>query len=954
MSNLSMADEDSPTDFGTELRALREDLQLHQWQVAAWLPAAKGRPPVERLQHWEHNRRHPRRRDEVLVILAGCYAINPAVVTPERAERVLRSYQPRQPLSNADYSRIFGDPPAPSAARPPGPDAALPEARPPSTLPFVPTSLVNREAEVRQLVDLLPTRRLVTVTGAAGMGKTRLALAVARTAEGSYPDGVFFVDLGALTESGAVAGAVATALSVEAGGGLAALVRALQPCTLLLVLDTCEHLPAGVGPLAEALLAGCPQLTLLATSREALGVAGEFVWRVPPLALPGPGTSPPAALLAADAVRLFVDRATVARPGFTLTPANADAVTRICRRMGGIPLAIELAATRMAVLTAIELADHLEGRFRPLGGGPRSAPPRQRSLQAAFDWSYDLLTPAERTLFARVSVFAGGWTLEAAAAICSDETIPEPLVLDLLLQLVSKSLVQAEPRPGVETHYSLLEPIQAYAGDRLACAGEGARLRARHRDWYLALAERAGPGLERADQRLWLQRLTTDEENLRAALAACRATPEAVEPGLRLAAALGLYWSIRAAYREGRMWLESLLARPEAAAAPARARALAALGGLIARQGYVVPARAALEESVALARDQGDRITLARALAPLALVLHRQGEQGQAQDLLREAGALAEATGDAWLETQVLTAQGVVARQEADMATAQDRFAAALARSRARSDQWSAANALIGLAGAAYLAHEYARATALYREAMGTLWEFQAWGTLAEVLTTLGHIALASGDAGGAQALYAESVPLHRAQENRTGLAQALIGLGDAWRAQGQDSQAEACYRESLDLYRALGQFRGTGCALHNLGVLAVHAEAYVPAAASFWEGLALLRAVGHAPGVAACLAGLGACASAAGRPENAATILGAATAYLAATGLPLDPVDQAEIARYAALGQRTLAPAAWAAAFAEGRRLCLEDAITRARAVVPAPSQPAGHSSGQATPAPA
>ncbi len=558
-----MVDHDSPTSFGVELQALRHELQLHQWQVAAWLPTVRGRPPVERLQHWEHDRRRPRRRAEVLAILAGCYAINPAVVTPERAERVLRSYQPQQPLSKADYSQIFGvaaeaptAEPADPASPAPAPLSTAPPGYPFHNLPFLPTSFVNRAAEVRQIVDLLPTQRLITLTGAGGIGKTRLALVVAEAALEHYPDGAFLVDLGALKEPAAVGGAVATALAVAEGAGgarIAALVRALQPRTLLLILDTCEHLLAGVVPLAEALLAGCPGLTLLATSRESLGVAGEFLQRVLPLALPAPDTPAPAALLAVDAVRLFVDRACAARPGFTLTPANAEAVAHICQRLGGIPLAIELAATRMAALTAAELDSRLEGRFRPLGGGSRSAPPRQRTLQTLFDWSYALLTSAERGLFVQLAVFAGGWTLDAAEAICGDEAVPEAMVLDLLVQLVGKSLVQAEPRPGVETRYHLLEPIRAYAWDRLARADDVDRLRSRHRDWYLALAEQAETGLEGDDTAHWRCRLSAEAVNLRAALAWCQESPDGVAPGLRLAAVLDRYWSRRPADPEERL-----------------------------------------------------------------------------------------------------------------------------------------------------------------------------------------------------------------------------------------------------------------------------------------------------------------------------------------------------------------------------------------------------------------
>jgi predicted ATPase len=400
---------------------------------------------------------------------------------------------------------------------------------------------LGREREIAEVKRLLADTRLLTLTGAGGCGKSRLALQVASELLRDYADGVWLSQLAPLADLAFVPQTIASVLRVpEQPGRLVSetLVRALRFKSLLLVVDNCEHLLSACAELADALVRACSTLRILATSQEPLGVPGEAVWRVPSLSVPSAGRlSPVDHLMQCESVRLFVERATFSQPGFTLTDSNAAAVVQVCRRLDGIPLAIELAAARVKVLTVEQIAARLDNRFRLLTGGSQRGLPRQRTLRAAMDWSYGLLSEKERAVLQRLSTFAGGWTLEAAEAVCSGNGIEAADVLDLLTQLVDKSLVAVETQ-GEEARYRHPETVRQYSLDRLMESEEAADVRRRHRDWYLGPAERAEPELRGPGQVAWLEQLEMEHDNLRAALEWSRTEEGEAEAGVRLAGAL--------------------------------------------------------------------------------------------------------------------------------------------------------------------------------------------------------------------------------------------------------------------------------------------------------------------------------------------------------------------------------------------------------------------------------
>ncbi len=673
----------------------------------------------------------------------------------------------------------------------------------PYNLPAPVTSFVGREREIAEIGRLLADTRLLTLTGPPGVGKTRLALEVATRLLGAFVDGVWLVDLAPLADPGLVPQAVAAALSVREQPGRAleaTLTDAVSFRQLLLVLDNCEHLVAACATLVDRLLHTCPHLRVMATGREPLGIAGETTWRVPSLALPtmddgrwtvanpeaivqpalslskGP-SSIVDRLLEHEAVRLFVERARAAQPSFTITERNAPSIGQLCRRLDGIPLALELAAARMKSLTVEQIAERLDDRFHLLTGGSRMALPRQQTLRAAVDWSYELLPDAERVLLRRLAVFAGGWTLEAAEAVCAfgagergrgkgerdgDES-PSPFhlplspdeVLDLLGHLVEKSLVLAEER-GAEVRYRLLETLRQYGTERLREAGEEAAVRARHLEWFAVLAERAEEPLWGPELITWFDRLKVEVDNLRAALewsalAAARPQAEAaaVDAGLRLGGALWHFWDLRGHLSEGRLRVLELLAT--GAGAPA---------------------------------------TRAKAYHAAAYLTFLQGDPAEASKLVGEITALGPHSVHPFLHASALVGLALGALMAGDPARATAHCEEGLARSRQAGERRGMYYSLYGLMEVARAVGDDERAVALMEEAHALTCEQADPWSIAFALSILGNLVLRRGDAARAEALQRESLALRQAIDDAVGIGRCLDGLGWAAGAQGQSARA--------------------------------------------------------------------------------------------------------------------------------------------------------------------
>ena len=617
--------------------------------------------------------------------------------------------------------------------------------------------------------------------------------------------------------------AVARALDVPEQPGrppLAALVEALRPKRLLLVLDNCEHLLDACARLAEALLRAGPSVRLLATSRVALGVAAETVWPVPPLALPpapGPHAAaplPPEPLLEYAAVRLFVERARAVLPTFEMTPRDAPAVAELCRRLDGLPLALELAAAWVRVLPAPQLLARLEDRFRLLTGGRRAAPERHRTLRAAVDWSHALLPEPERRLFARLSVFAGGWTLEAAEAVCADARrapggLPPGAVLGLLARLVDASLVVAEGEADGTARFRLLETLREYGREQLAAGGEAEALGARHARHYTAVAVAAEPWLAGREQVAWLGRLDREADNLRAALRWLEGHG-AHDGALRLAAALQVWWLTHGSRVEGLAWLERLLAAPAAAGAtPARLGALDAAGLLAWLMGKADQAWAYPEEALRLARAAGDRRAEGRAHYGLgrAATSDRRRAPAAGEAHLRRSLAIGRELADPPLVGWSLYFLGTAALRRGDLAAARALREEGCAVWRPTGDRFGYGNALNALAKVALAQGDLDTARALWEERLGLAEELGGPVAAAQALEGLAAVAAAHGDHPTARRLLARGLrarsPLsapHNTAPSLAAFARLAAARGRYARAARLAGAVEATARSSASL----------------------------------------------------------------------------------------------------------------------------------------------------------
>ena len=626
--------------------------------------------------------------------------------------------------------------------------AELRDSRP-NNLPIHLTSFVGRTQQIAEVKRLLTGTRLLTLTGTGGCGKTRLALQVAAELLPDYAEGAWIADLAALSDPALVPHTVASALDVPEQPGRPltdTLVDTLRPKSLLLVLDNCEHLLGACGHVADALLRRCPKLRILATSREGLGIAGESVYRVPSLSLPDPAHLPSLQEVAQyEAACLFIERASRSHPAFLVTNGNLPAVVHVCCRLDGLPLAIELAAARVKALTVEEIAARLEDRFRLLTGGSRTALPRQQTLRSTMDWSHNLLSEKERALLRRLSVFAGGSTLEGVEAICMGGILEPAETLDLLTHLVDKSLVLAETQ-GAETRYRLLETVRQYARERLLEAGEAEDVRRQHRDWYLAFAERGDPELRGPRDAQWLERFETEHDNLRTALEWSKQEKGGAEAWLRLAGALNYFWFRHDHWNEGMSWIEGALARSDEAPRFVLPRALRAAAHLASRVGFHELATAWGEKGLALCRELGETENQGFLLYHLGVAAMRQADHQRAKALFEESADVSRDLENKWLYGLTLAHLGILARYQGDDERAAAFHTQGLAVLRAVGTKFTTAWALNRYGRDVALRQgRYDEAAASFKESLLLSREVRSRWMTEECLEGLAHIASARG-----------------------------------------------------------------------------------------------------------------------------------------------------------------------------------------------------------------
>jgi predicted ATPase/class 3 adenylate cyclase len=765
----------------------------------------------------------------------------------------------------------------------------------PNNLPSQVTSFVGRQRELATAQALMSTSRLLTLTGAGGTGKTRLALHLAADVLERFPDGAWLVELAPVTDPAAVGSTVASALHIPERTGHPAIdtISAfLQSRDVLLVLDNCEHLIAACAELADALIRACPRLKILSTSREGLNVPGEALMPVPSLLVPVEDPLPPLDQLREyEAVRLFVDRSAAYQASFALTVDNAADVVRICRRLDGIPLALELAAARVRSLTVAQVARGLDERFRLLTGGGRTVVARQQTLRALIDWSYDLLSDPERLLLRRLSVFVRGWTLEAAEAVCSGDGIGRDAILDLLAHLVDKSLVSMQER-GRAARYSMLETVREYAREKLVDSGDAPTLRQRHVDYFLGFASDGALAARQPGGSPEWMRMAIEYENLIAALEWIKAEPNGSERELLLVGSMGGIAQALGRLAEFRQIVAAALQRSDPTARTlGRARVLWATVSIAYWQDDR-PNPAVAAEAVELFRTLGQKKDLAWALTALALFT---GDVVAAASVVSDARALLEETGDIRALGQLAFIVADVALQRGDYAAARGGHTESLALFREIGDLRASTGPLI----------------------------------------SLGRIACVDGDYARARALVEEALVIRRQNEvdNHWSLAIALNSLGEIDRCEGNSSRAAPLFEEALRYGRVLGDDRIIASSIHNLGHVALQADEPTTAAARFRESLMIRqRRSGAGANVAAGLAGLAGVAARDGSLTESAWLLGAVDAMLETAHGVLPPAD--ELVRQADLGtiRAGLDPDAVAAALSKGRAAAPEEVEGMAR----------------------
>jgi predicted ATPase/DNA-binding SARP family transcriptional activator len=778
----------------------------------------------------------------------------------------------------------------------------------PHNLPVQLTSLIGRQSELVEVGRLLigdqsgrsRPKRLVTLVGVGGCGKTRLAIQAASEVLHAYPQGAWLVELAPLSDPLLVPQAALKALDLQAKSerpALEALADFLRPRQLLLVVDNCEHLIEACAQLIERLLRTCPHLNVLATSRERLDVPGEAVFYVPSLSTPEADQAMNVEKVSQyEAVQLFVERAAATLPGFVVTDENASAIAKVCRRLDGIPLAIELAAARLNVLTVAGIAARLDDSFRLLTGGSRTALPRHQTLRAAIDWSYALLSQKERIQLRRLAVFEGGWSLEAAEAICAGEEIEACEVLGLLSSLVNKSLVIAKRTPHDEVRYTMLETIRQYGREKLLAANEGDWASRQHLDYFLNFAERADRELRGSQSLAWTHRVKLEYDNLRAALEWSLGACQAVKPGVRLANALFWIWDRLGYWFEARFWLEESLAQMQTLdRTAARAKALQNYGLITFDiQGNQAKGQLLLEESLEIWRELSPSHLpdYAYSLVWLGSLLCRQGDYKTGRDYLEQGRDIFQEAGERWGQAYALKLLASFLRSTGDEETACDLVEEEVELFRETGDRWG----------------------------------------LAISLNDLGLISIEQGNYLAANRHLEESLEIFREFGSTAWVGGVLNNLGETARCLNDYDRAQGFYLECLSSDQKSGISNYGGICL-NLGYVALYQGDDAEAVARFKEALTLSKEADNKLDTVLCLAGLAAAAAARGQAEGATRLYGAVAAQLEelqvgqATSM-IFLSDRLEFERYQGRCRAQLEQEEYEAAWEQGRKMELDQAI--------------------------
>ena len=781
-----------------------------------------------------------------------------------------------------------------------------------NNLPAQPTSLIGREKELAEIRAMLCEResRLVTLIGPGGIGKTRMALQLAADMLDDFQDGAFYVNLAPISGPALVAPIIAAVLDLKEDSGqpvAETLARYLRDKELLLVLDNFEHVLAASSLLAD-LVSTCPRVKALVTSRAALRLYGERQFPVPPLSLPLPGEMPDFHTVSQhEAVQLFAQRAQAVRHDFQLTHSNIAVVVEICRRLDGLPLAIELAAARAKILPPEALLPRLDKALDILTAGAVDLPARQGTLRGAIDWSYQLLDDQEKAFLRRMSAFVGGCTLDAIEQLAQFQQREQtgshtthlkksPIVtlgtfnvpiLDLVASLIDKSLLRQEETDG-EPRFLMLRLISEYVQERMAESGEEPLVRRRHALHYLALAVEAEPFLTSGERGPWLERLDKEQYNLRAALEWSTSRLGDPEIALRLAGALGWYWYFRSRLSEGCEWIERVLSfAPTSRHLAARAKALNALARLTARMSRFAEARPRLEESIQILRQSGDRRELAFALALLGLINVRDGDHSLIS-MSQESVALFEEI----------------------------------------RDKWGTAYALDWLADATAWTDDYERTEAARKRSLKLYTELGDQSGVSEQLRWLGGLAERMGHYSSAARYQEEALAIDRKIGDKWNLSYSIYGLAITYHLQGYHDKAKALYEEALSMYRELGIKRGAAGALRLLGHLAYDEADYERALTLTREALSLAHHLDNSRSAALCLAAIAGLASIHGGEKEAAVILGAADTFDLAQALSFFPVDRTRYEVHLAHIRDRLGEEALTAATEQGRAMSFDEAV--------------------------